>query len=58
MSTNPFRILKVDKGNLAEGKIADVTIIDRVEYTIEGKNKFRSMGKNLPRKKKSSARWK
>lgn len=36
------------KGNLAEGKIADVTIIDpEVEYTID-KNKFRSMGKNTP----------
>ena len=48
MSTNPARILGIDKGNLAEGKIADVTIIDpEVEYTID-KNKFRSMGKNTP----------
>ncbi len=48
MSTNPARILGIYKGNLAEGKIADVTIIDpEVEYTID-KNKFRSMGKNTP----------
>ena len=48
MSANPAKVLGIDKGNLAEGKIADVTIIDpEVEYTID-KNKFRSQGKNTP----------
>ena len=48
MSANPAKVLGIDKGNLAEGKIADVTIIDpEVEYIID-KNKFRSQGKNTP----------
>lgn len=48
MSTNPARILGLDKGSLEEGKIADVVIIDpEVEYTID-KNRFRSKGKNTP----------
>ena len=48
MSANPAKVLGIDKGNLAEGKIADVTIFDpEVEYTID-KNKFCSQGKNTP----------
>lgn len=48
MSRNPARVLGIDKGNLAEGKVADVTIIDpEAAYTID-KNKFRSKGKNTP----------
>lgn len=48
MSYNPARILGIDKGSLAEGKIADITIIDpEAEYVID-KNTFASKGKNTP----------
>lgn len=48
MSANPAKVLGIDRGNLGEGKEADVTIIDpEVFYTID-KNKFRSKGKNTP----------
>lgn len=48
MSTNPARVLGIDKGSLMEGKIADITIIDpKKEYVID-KNKFVSKGKNTP----------
>jgi dihydroorotase len=36
MSTRPARIVKLDRGTLAEGAVADVTIIDpMVEWTID-----------------------
>lgn len=48
MSYNPARILGIDKGSLAEGKIADVVIIDpKAEYTIDV-NSFASKGRNTP----------
>ncbi len=48
MSYNPARVLGIDKGSLAEGKIADITIIDpEAEYVID-KNEFASKGKNTP----------
>ncbi len=48
MSTNPARILKIDKGSLQVGKVADVTIIDpKAEYTIDAST-FVSKGKNTP----------
>lgn len=48
MSYNPARILGIDKGSLAEGKIADVVIIDpKAEYTIDV-NSFASRGRNTP----------
>ncbi len=48
MSTNPARVLGIDKGSLAEGKCADVVIIDPdCEYLID-KNTFVSKGKNTP----------
>lgn len=48
MSTNPAKILKIDKGSLKVGKIADITIIDpNEEYRID-KNEFVSKGKNSP----------
>lgn len=48
MSYNPAQIIKLDKGSLEEGKIADVVVIDpREEYMID-KNKFASKGKNTP----------
>ena len=48
MSYNPARILGLDRGSLAEGKPADVTIIDpEAEYTIYA-SEFVSKGKNTP----------
>lgn len=48
MSYNPAKILKLDKGDISEGKIADITIINPAwEYTIDA-NEFASKGKNTP----------
>lgn len=48
MSTNPARILGIDRGSLIPGKPADVTVIDPAcEYTIDV-NEFASKGKNTP----------
>ncbi len=48
MSTNPARILGIDKGSLKPGKTADVTVIDPLaEYMIDV-NEFVSKGKNSP----------
>ncbi|RMF88361.1 MAG: dihydroorotase [Nitrospinota bacterium] len=44
----PAKIMRLDKGSLAPGKDADITIIDlEHEYTIDV-HRFRSMGKNSP----------
>ena len=48
MSYNPAKILGIDKGSLAEGKPADVTIIDpETEFVIDVET-FVSKGKNSP----------
>lgn len=48
MSTNPARILGIDRGSLIPGKPADVTVVDPAcEYTIDV-NEFASKGKNTP----------
>lgn len=48
MTEKPAKIISVDKGTLAKGKQADVTIIDPdFEYKIDV-NKFRSKSKNCP----------
>lgn len=48
MSVNPAKILGIDKGSLAVGKVADVVIADPEKlYTID-KDKFYSKGKNTP----------
>lgn len=48
MSTNPAKILGIDKGTIEEGKMADMVIVDFDEpYTID-KGKFASKGKNTP----------
>ncbi|MEG2257965.1 MAG: dihydroorotase [Lachnospiraceae bacterium] len=48
MSGNPAKILGIDKGCLAPGKIADVVIFDpNITYTID-KATFLSKGKNTP----------
>ena len=48
MSYNPAKILGLDKGSLAEGKIADVVIIDPNEEYVIDKNTFASKGRNTP----------
>ncbi|NLJ89492.1 MAG: dihydroorotase [Clostridiales bacterium] len=48
MSLNPAKILGIDKGSLAEGKIADIVIASPdEEYTIDAAS-FHSKGKNTP----------
>ncbi len=48
MSTDPAKIIRVDKGTLGKGKQADVTIIDpKAEYTVDV-NDFKSKSKNCP----------
>lgn len=48
MSYNPAKILNLEKGTLAEGSAADITIFDP-EYTgVIDKNKFWSKAKNTP----------
>ena len=48
MSTNPAKVLGIDKGSLRVGKDADITILDPEEcYIIEVKD-FASKGKNSP----------
>lgn len=48
MSTNPAKVLGIDKGSLKPGKAADITILDPEEvYTIDVKD-FASKGKNSP----------
>ena len=42
------KILGLDKGSLAEGKIADVVIIDPNEEYVIDKNTFASKGRNTP----------
>ncbi|MDD2447718.1 MAG: dihydroorotase [Tissierellia bacterium] len=48
MSTNPARMLGIDKGTLEIGKIADITIINpSIEYVVNGQE-FESKSKNTP----------
>ena len=48
MSVNPARVLDIDKGNLAPGKIADLVIADvEHQYEIDSAS-FASKGKNTP----------
>lgn len=48
MSTNPSRILRLDRGTLKQGAVADVTVIDpEKEITIDVKT-FRSKSRNCP----------
>ena len=48
MSVNPAKVLGIDKGNLAPGKVADIVIADITkEYKID-RSKFVSKGKNTP----------
>ncbi|MCL2420392.1 MAG: dihydroorotase [Defluviitaleaceae bacterium] len=48
MTINPASILRLDKGTLSPGAIADITIIDpHKAYTVD-KYKFESLSKNTP----------
>lgn len=48
MSTKPANILKIDKGHLTEGKMADITIFNpNINYKIDTE-KLVSKGKNSP----------
>lgn len=48
MSYSPAQIIGIDRGSLAEGKIADIAVIDPdKEYTIHSED-FVSKGKNTP----------
>lgn len=48
MSTNPAKLLGIDKGSLQVGKIADITIIDPDEEYAIDVNTFASKSKNSP----------
>lgn len=48
MSSNPAKMLGIDKGSLEEGKMADITIIDpEASYTVD-KETFVTKGRNTP----------
>ncbi len=48
MSQNPSRILGINKGRLAVGETADITIVDLNKAVTINKNDFYSKGKNTP----------
>lgn len=48
MSYTPAKILGIDKGSLAEGKCADLILIDPEREWVIRKEKFVSKGKNTP----------
>ena len=47
-SYNPAQLLKIDKGVIEEGKIADITIFDPNEEYVYTKDKIVSKAKNSP----------
>lgn len=48
MSLAPAEILKIDRGHLSEGAVADITLFDpNLEWTVD-KDKFESKSKNSP----------
>ena len=60
MSYNPAKVIGIDRGDISEGKIADITIIDpEYEYTINPET-FASKSKNTPfggKKVKGLVKW-
>ena len=48
MSYNPAKILRIERGRLQEGYVADVTIIDPNQKYVIDSSKFMSKGKNTP----------
>ena len=47
-SINPNRILKLGRGTLEEGAIADITVIDPDQETVIDVDQFRSKSRNCP----------
>ncbi len=48
MSLNPARILRVPGGTLAEGAVADITVVDPDEEWVINPQEFQSKGRNCP----------
>ena len=48
MSYKPAQIIGIDRGSLAEGMAADITVIDPDAQYIIDVNEFASLGKNTP----------
>ena len=48
MSYNPAKLLKIDRGDISEGKIADITIFDKDQEYIYTKEDIVSKSKNTP----------
>lgn len=48
MSYKPAQIIGIDRGSLAEGMAADITVIDTDAQYIIDVNEFASLGKNTP----------
>jgi len=48
LTSNPSKILKIDKGTLGKGKDADLCIIDINKQWVVDKNKLKSKSKNTP----------
>lgn len=48
MSSNPARVLGIDKGCIAVGKVADIVITNPEEEYVIDVNEFASKGKNTP----------
>ena len=48
LTVNPARLLKLDRGTLAEGAVADITLIDpELEWTVDRDRSF-SRSRNTP----------
>ena len=47
-SYNPAQLIKIDKGSIEEGKIADITIFDPNEEYVYKKENIVSKAKNSP----------
>lgn len=48
MSTNPAKVIGLDRGTLEQGKVADVVIFDPEEEYVIDAGSFRSRSKNTP----------
>lgn len=48
MSYNPAKIMGFDKGDIREGKAADIVVFDSNEQYLIDKNEFASKGRNTP----------
>lgn len=48
LSVNPSRILSLERGTLAEGSVADVTVVDPEKEVVIDASKFQSKGRNCP----------